>query len=196
MAGVRLITGPTGEPVTVEEARASVNYDKTDQDEFFTLLIASARERAEHFTGRAFGLQTWEYGLDRAAPTIELPLPPLVGVEKIEYYAEADPGTAVVVPEADYQVDTWSTPGKVYVDMTDWPALRSVVPVVVTFQAGTTVTPESIRQAIVELVRDGWIRETNQLGMIPSMAMQVPPRVTDLLFPWIVYLRPTLTGAR
>jgi uncharacterized phiE125 gp8 family phage protein len=199
MAGVRLLTGPMGEPVTVEEARAAVNYDKPDQDELFTLLIASARERAEQFTGRAFGLQTWEYGLDRATTTIELPLPPLVGVTKVEYYSEADPGTAVVVPAEDYQVDTWSTPGRVHVDMADWPTLRTVVPVVVTFEAGIDppeATPASVRQAILELVRDGWIRETNQTGMIPSMANQVPPRVTDLLYPWIVRYRPVLTGVR
>ena len=194
MAGLRLLAGPTAEPVTLEEARASVNYDKFDQDDLFALLVSSARERCEQFTGRALGLQTWEYGLDRADAEIELPFPPLAEVVKIEYYTEAAPGVAVVVPPTDYAVDRWSTPGRVFVTMTTWPTLRAVVPEVVTFQAGIdphAATPASLRQAILELVRDGWIRETNQTGMIPSMAYQLPPRVTDLLYPWVVRYRPT-----
>jgi uncharacterized phiE125 gp8 family phage protein len=193
----RLVTGPTTEPVTLAQAKAALLYDRDDQDVFLSTLIASARERCEQFTGRAFGVQTWELGTE-ARPLVEVPYPPLVSITSVTAYPLAVAAPAVVLPTTTYTVDDFSTPGRVMFDLAAVQAaagaLRPVVPIVILYEAGTDTSPYSIQQAVLELVRDGWIRETNQSGLIGSMTTQLPPRVTDLLYPWVVWYPPSYGG--
>ena len=195
--GARLVTGPIVEPVTLAQAKAALLYDRDDQDAFLGTLISSARERCEQFTGRAFGVQTWELGTE-ARPVVELPYPPLVSVASVTAYPLEIAAPAVVLPTTAYAVDDFSTPGRVAFDLAAVQAaagaLRAVVPMVIQYTAGTDTAPSSIQQAVLELVRDGWIRETNQAGLIPAMSMQLPPRVTDLLYPWVVWYPPSYGG--
>ena len=67
---LKLITGPTGTPVTLAEAKAQVSQDLSDDDTLLTAFIATASEFAEQVTGRALLPQTWEVTLDEFPVTL------------------------------------------------------------------------------------------------------------------------------
>ena len=75
---LQLITPPALEPVTLDEAKAHLKVDTTDDDALIERLIAAARARAEWHTGRAFLTQSWILWLDCWPPldVAEIPLPP------------------------------------------------------------------------------------------------------------------------
>ena len=54
-----LLTAPTLEPVTVDEAKASARVDGPEWDDIIAGAIVSAREVAEQETGQRFIAQTW-----------------------------------------------------------------------------------------------------------------------------------------
>lgn len=61
---LRLITKPAVEPVSVDEVKAFVRQDLTDDDTLFRSLIAAAREHVEKLAGRVMISQAWEGVLD------------------------------------------------------------------------------------------------------------------------------------
>lgn len=103
---LKLITGPTVEPVTLEEAKAQcrVDADITSDDDLIESLIAAARETAEHETGRALIAQTWERVVD-AFPSaeIELGMPTVMSVVSINYVDIN--GDTQTMDAADYSLD-------------------------------------------------------------------------------------------
>jgi len=80
---LELISPPAVEPVTLDEAKAHLKVDTTDDDALIATLISAARAKAEWHTGRAFVTQGWTLWLDRwpAADCqylpAEIPLAPL-----------------------------------------------------------------------------------------------------------------------
>jgi uncharacterized phiE125 gp8 family phage protein len=80
-----LITAPTEEPVTLQEARLQLRDPPTELNASIVKLIYSAREWCEDFTGRALITQTWELVLSEFVECIQLPLPPLQSVVSVKY---------------------------------------------------------------------------------------------------------------
>jgi uncharacterized phiE125 gp8 family phage protein len=62
--GLKLITAPTLEPITVAELKAQCRIDTADEDALLAVIIAAARAKAESYTGAAIMQQTWEQALD------------------------------------------------------------------------------------------------------------------------------------
>ena len=57
-----------------------------DDDALITALIVTARQQAEHRTGRALVSQQWRQGLDQFPDdSLELPKPKLVSVQSVTY---------------------------------------------------------------------------------------------------------------
>jgi len=112
--GIRVITPPAVEPVTLDEAKLHAKVDLSDDDALFTILISSARAHGEGITRRAFVEQTVELTLDHfpggyvvntsngvypgypqilvnpqrrvySRQAIELPRPPLQSVTSVKY---------------------------------------------------------------------------------------------------------------
>ena len=149
---VRVITPPSVEPVTLEEARlwCRIDTDDTSQDAVLSLLITAMREYAENRTGRAFVQRTLELTLPAfpACGVIELPYPPLVSVDWIKYYDYN--GDLITVDPADYEVDTYGEPGRVQpAYLQTWDGTRNVFnAVIVRYQAGyaPTASPSDYRE--------------------------------------------------
>jgi uncharacterized phiE125 gp8 family phage protein len=82
-----LITAPTTEPVTVEEAALHCRVDQGAEDLLLARLITAARLWAEAATRRAFITQTWEARWDGCPDRwpLELPKSPLVSVTHVKY---------------------------------------------------------------------------------------------------------------
>ena len=155
---MRLIldTGPAVEPVTLDEVKASLKIDDSDENALLTALITAARERVEASCRRAVITQAWDFILDEAPAEIVIPLPPLQVVNGITVIAED--GTETTVDEDIYVVDAGgSQPGRVRLKPgCSWPDHRGFASFVVNFDAGygdaAADVPAPIRQAMLVIV--------------------------------------------
>jgi uncharacterized phiE125 gp8 family phage protein len=170
----KLITAPTVEPFTVDEAKSHCRIDLDDTN--IVKWIKAARTKVEQDTGRALLPQTWDLFLDAPWPTavhwstlpwpscafsgIDVPYPPLASVTSINV---TDPSGAETVWNAsNYLVDTASEPGRIALsDTGTWPTnLRMFQPIRVRFVAGWAtplLIPSDLLQAMALWV--GWFSE-------------------------------------
>lgn len=153
MPKLDLVTGPTREPVPVEEMKDHLRIDIDDDDKLLDKLIRSARAWCEKTQNRAYLTQTWDLYLDDFPDVpLELPYPPLQSVTHIKYYSTADVATEVA--ETVYRADTYSQPGRIDLKYSQsWPSatLRTMNGVAIRFVAGYTAinkVPEEIKIAV------------------------------------------------
>jgi uncharacterized phiE125 gp8 family phage protein len=176
---LKLITGPAAEPLTLNEARLHLRLitDPADatahpDDAYVSALIASAREAAEHLTGRALMQQTWELALNCFPDVIELPKPPLVSVTSVKYIDQNGDEQSF----AGYQLDTHSEPTRLLPAFGEsWPSTRlqpnAVVVRYVAGYAGANAVPQQVKSWM--LLRIGMLYENRE-----SVSSGAP--VTDL----------------
>lgn len=161
--GLKLVTPPEVEPVTLEQAKAHLRLDGDADDDYVSALITAARERVELFLRRALITRTFEYTLDGFPPSpariyttsvIDLPKPPLQSIESIRYIDTA--GNVRTLAPEDYQADTSSNEiGRVALAWNRfWPITRSSInSVVIEFTAGygdaAADVPQAIKQGIL-----------------------------------------------
>lgn len=109
---IKLIAAPATEPVSRADAKLWCRIDAADttEDALIDMLIASARIRAEHITGRSFLSQTWERVID-AFPEVELELgvPPVMSISQITYVDAA--GAVQTLAPTAYVLDADQEPG-------------------------------------------------------------------------------------
>jgi hypothetical protein len=165
--GLNVVSAPVQEPVSLELARLHCRVDTFDSpatsadDGWFTGVgIPAAREYCEILAGRAFAPQTLELvrggfpcawgaapypmgmlGTAQIGGAIELPQPPLLGIEAVTYLDSAG-GTQTL---ADYLVDADSTPPRLTAAVsTSWPSTLAVGNAVrVRYRAGYTLYGDS-----------------------------------------------------
>jgi uncharacterized phiE125 gp8 family phage protein len=153
---LQLLTPPAAEPVTLADAKAHLKLDTSDEDALVSTLVTAARARAEWHTGRAFVTQRWCLRLDAwpHGDAVEIPLPPLVGVEQV---ATTDAsGIRTVLDATAYRVDSASEPGRVIFAHRP-PSLRARDCVEISFTAGygdASTVPAPVKEAILEIVAD------------------------------------------
>ena len=101
------LSPPAAEPLTLADAKLHlrVDADITEDDGLIAALIVTARQQAEHRTGRALVTQQWRLGLDRFADdSLELPLPKLQSVQSVTYLDSN--GTRQTLANTEYDVIT------------------------------------------------------------------------------------------
>jgi uncharacterized phiE125 gp8 family phage protein len=111
MAGLRLISPPVSEPVTLEEAMAHLRVEDFGEAETIQGYIKAARSDLDGYLGRmgeCLITQTWEWVFDQfpAAKILELPLRPVQSVVSITYTDAW--GTFQMFPNTSYVVDVTS----------------------------------------------------------------------------------------
>jgi uncharacterized phiE125 gp8 family phage protein len=185
--GLKVVTPPEVEPVTLAEAKAHLRLDTSADDAYVSALITAARERVELFLRRALITQEFEYTIDCfPAGEIDLPRPPLQSVESIKYVDTA--GTLQTLPSANYVADVSSNEvARVALAWNRfWPITRcSINAVVIRFVAGYGDLAEDIPQAIrhgilIEIANLYENREDSVVGQAVNM-MAVSER---LLWPY------------
>ncbi len=145
-------TGPTEEPITLDDAKAHLRVDNDDAGEnaWITTAIQAAREQVENDTRRALFTQTLRLNLDQfpMSNAILIPRPPLQSVASITY-VDSD-GATQTMSSSDYIVDTASEPGRVVLAYgKTWPTAREQAnSVAVNFVAGWTAgtMPAAVKQ--------------------------------------------------
>lgn len=91
---INLATGPTVEPVTVDEVKEWARIDGTDEDTILTGMIKSVRAYTEAYLRRALISQKYEMIMDYwISDSIELPYPPLISVDSVVTIDEDDTET-------------------------------------------------------------------------------------------------------
>lgn len=185
MIGLTLITAPTVEPVTVDEAKRTLRVDLADEDGEILDLIAAARSLVEERTHRRFLTQTWDYAVDvfpaRRDPLV-VPYGPLQSITSLTVYDDA--GAASTWSSANYVVDTRMVPGRVCLaPNASWPrSTRSQVAAVVRFVCGHGSTRETVPMPL---------RQAVKVALLPmyerrAMTTDESRAFEALVGPWIV----------
>jgi len=181
---LRLITGPTALPVSLDTAKLHLKVQHTADDELITLMIKAAARAAEQKLNRALMTQTWQLIVD-AFPAAEFRLerPRVQSISSITY---VDPeGTEQTLGADAYTLDADLLPGWVLPALgTTWPATREQANAVrVTFVTGygadPTAVPEDVRTWVLMQVGASYRnREAFAAGL--SVA-ELPNRFHDAL---------------
>lgn len=162
--GLKLITGPAAEPVSLTEAKLHLRVDSDADNALIPGLITAARMLCESYQSRAYLAQTLELRLD-AWPRereIELPRPPLALVTSVKW--KDSEGTEHTMDTDEYLVDTDSEPGRIVLaDGCSWPSgeLYPAGAVAVRYAAGAALAasvPQNVKQAILLTVGD-WYQD-------------------------------------
>jgi uncharacterized phiE125 gp8 family phage protein len=135
---LKLITPPVLEPIALTEAKMQlkVDTDETEEDDLIARLIVTAREEAEHLTGRSFLPQTWELALDEFCEDILLPRPRLISISAFSYVDLE--GVTRQISSDQYILDDFSEPARITpLYRCCWPrARRQANSIRVRYQAG------------------------------------------------------------
>jgi uncharacterized phiE125 gp8 family phage protein len=102
---VRVVTPPTTEPVTIQEAKAQLHIGASDVsfDVELSAMIAAAREEWERDTSTALITRTLEHRLPRWLDVVRLTVRPAIAVTSIAYIDSN--GDTQTVSTNDYYLD-------------------------------------------------------------------------------------------
>lgn len=189
---LQLITPPSAEPLTLDEAKLHLRVDINDDDTLIGALIAAARDYAEGETHKQMVSARWKqvldsfpgpsligipYGRPFTLPghAIYLQRAPVIRVVSIQYLDMA--GTVQTMPESDYTVDYTSEPVRITpVFGKIWPIpLPQIGAVWVNFDAGFAA-PIKVDAATGTIGAPGWsaldvgaaVRLSNGGGVLPA----------------------------
>jgi uncharacterized phiE125 gp8 family phage protein len=191
VAAFTLKTAPAIEPLTLDEVKAHCRIDVSDDDDWLTRAIGSAREQAEVITRRALMPQTWTLTLDTFPTAIELAWPPLQSVTSITY-REAIAGAPTVLSSSSYIVDAVSEPGWIQPAYGfDWPQVwPEINAITVEFVVGWTTAgavPNSIKQWLLLAIADAYMNRERSVTSPTGRISIVPnPFADGLLDRWRV----------
>jgi len=190
MASLTIITQPTFEPITLEEARAHLRVTSSDDDALIVGYMLAARQHVEDYLGRSLITRTLEVTIDDGLPCeIELPRPPLASVTFVTYVDTA--GATQTLSAGLYQVVTGMVGGKIVPAYgASWPSTRCqsdavTVRYVAGYGANSTSVPDAIRMAILLLV--GHFYANREAAMVGVSVSELPFAVEALLNPYRAY---------
>ena len=171
---IKLISGPSSEPIMLNEAKLHLRVDVTDDDTLITGLIVAARQSAEQITGRALMQQTWELALDRFECEIRLQMPPLQSVTSIKYLDQD--GVQQTLSTSDYLVDDYREPARIVPAYGKcWPSTRCQAnAVLVRFIAGYAnagVVPQEIKQWMLLMI--GSMYENREREIVGNITQEL-----------------------
>lgn len=161
---LKLVTPPTETPVTLDEAKAHLRVDTTDDDALIESLIQVATAYLDGKDGllnRALKPQVYELTFDAFPSEIALQIGPVISVDIINY--DNVEGVELPVEDNSYELDNSGNPAWIVrTGDFDWPdTLAAANAVRVRFTAGyaddidgATTVPAVIRHAILVLVAD------------------------------------------
>lgn len=191
MSALKLFTQPAAEPLTMDETKATIRVDATDDDALIVRLIIAARMQAENLTRRALVTQTWELYLEQFPSwSLFLPKPTLQSVTSITYLDEL--GVTQTLAVDQYLVDIVSEPGRITPAYgIAWPfTRRQMNAVCVRFVAGygtAADVPASIKNWILMRVGTAYENRKDLEIAYRQTLVQLPPSFIDgLLDPYRV----------
>lgn len=211
---LKLVTAPAGKPVSLDQAKAHLRVDFTDDDLLIGALVDAATQYCDGpkgFLGRALVRQDWDLYLD-AFPcriwgpilrsshhhggrhhdgAIEIPLPPLIDVGGVFYLDSG--GDEIEVDDSTYTVDAVNEPGRVVPRGGSWPIAACLPNAVrVRFTAGYVDSnsppadnvPKPIVAAMLMYIGDLYANRETMLTGQRAAAVTLPWASEQLLRPY------------
>jgi uncharacterized phiE125 gp8 family phage protein len=178
---VRVVSGPTVEPISLAEAKAHCRVDSETDDSYLSALITAARQWCESYMDETLIHQQLVMRMDGFPAEIELPRPPMASAaDKTAVtvtYTLNETGTTATLTATQFRVDRDATPGVLRTPYGgSWPAyLSDYNSLSVTWWAGRgadgTAVPQGVRNACLMLVLYWYERrmaaDAGSLGEIP-----------------------------
>lgn len=183
-----LTSGPSVEPISLDEAKLHARVDDDADDMLIGSLILAARLHIERCLDLALISQSWSLYLDDwpDAPFVELPLAPLISVDAIRLYSPTD--TYVTLDPNLFVVDAVSRrPRIARHEGQSWPLPgRGINGVEVAFTVGYGAAAEDVpmpvRQALKMLVAHWY--EAREPVLFGEKTDPVPEPVASLIAPY------------
>lgn len=151
MTSIRL-ADPATEPVSVEEMRAHLRLNGSEEDASLLGFLNAARSHIEQSTRRALISQSWRLYLDAwpVGRIVRLPVSPVQSVDQVTVY-DLD-GNASQLDPSDWQLDRSAQPERVKISLGAGLPASQMMAAEVDFTAGygaaTADVPEDFRQAV------------------------------------------------
>jgi uncharacterized phiE125 gp8 family phage protein len=185
--GMQLVTPPSGEPLTLDQVKAHLRVDRTDEDTLISSYLTAARQYCEDVCGRAFMTQTWDLWLQQwpAGDRIFLPKPPIQSVTYVQYTDLTETTTAV--DPSTYVVNTAGDLAEVVLRFgLIWPPTplspsRPVNVRLVTGYGNASAVPVPITQAILLLVGHWYANRESVVTDARVQSVRVDDTVDALL---------------
>ena len=206
MAGLKVKTEPTQEPVTLQEVKEYLRVDDATDERVIRPYIESARRFCEEHTGRALMTQTLTLFLDafedidnplwegtRTGPYLNyyknyvvLPRSPVVSVTHVKTYDDAD--TATTLAASKYYLDNAREPSRIVMRTGEsFPsALRVANAIEVEYITGYTTqynVPEPMRLGILQHI--AYLYEHR--GDMYDASLPYPPMLRSLYAPYVIH---------
>jgi uncharacterized phiE125 gp8 family phage protein len=112
----KLITQPSSEPITLEQAKAHLRVTGSEEDSLINNLIVAVRNEAESYLNRVLIEQVWDLYLDEfpddSDDEIVIQKTPVTAITYIKYYDSA--GVLQTWDRANYDLDHYNEPARVY----------------------------------------------------------------------------------
>lgn len=189
------ITAPStlAEPITVEEARAHLRIDTTNNDMMLRQYIIIARQQCENRTKRVLRPSTVVMTLDDLTSSMELPYLPLRDTSALTITYNNSSGGVSTLASTIYSVhnDSDNIPPQITTAYgQSWPSYRAEQgAITITYRAGY-VTPSEIPTPLklwmlLYIGAMDWYRELYQSA--PSGRIEETPFAQGLLDPYIVH---------
>lgn len=190
-----LVSGPGSEPIGLDEIKAHLRVDGTDEDGLIIGKMTAARMLVESWIGRALITQTWDWFLpcwpsDEYGGTFYVPNSPLQSVTSLKYVDLN--GDEQTWSSSNYEViaPAGPRPGPGLIRpayLIFWPNIRSQPDAVrIRFVAGWTgpeKVPDPIRSAIKLVVGDLYENRESQIADARAI-IQANKTVDALLLPF------------
>lgn len=184
--GLTLTSAPSGEPITLAEARAQCRIDGTDEDALLTIYIAAARGKAEQYTGRRLITQTWAQTLDAfpsGSQAILLEVSPAASISSLQYIDTA--GATQTLSSGAYVLDTGRAVARLTpTPDTEWPTADDrpnavTITIVAGYGAAGTNVPSDLRAWM--LLTIGFLYAQREAIDVTGKAAELPGRWYDSL---------------
>lgn len=185
--GLRPLTSPVAEPVTLAEAKAHLRVTHSDDDAYITRLISAARAHIEDDINRALATRSMLLTLDSfPCDAIRLDFGPVLSVASVKY-DDVD-GNEQSVLAADYYLDNANNPAWLVPAEDGWSTtLTAAGAVRVEYIAGwdSGMTPPGLIQALLMLVGEWY---DNREAATDKPRSKLPHAVDRLTWPHRTFL--------
>lgn len=185
----RVITPPTGEPVTLAEAKANLRVVFDDEDAQISAMITAARQMLEGRINRVLMPQTIEVAA-ASFDELSLPMLPVRSIDSLSYLDSS--GMEQVVGLTAYFFDDYLEPPKITpIPGTTWPAVYGQGSAVrLRYEAGyadAASVPSPLKQWILLTVASLYENRQSLTAGVQTYAL--PDEFSSMLLqPYMVYV--------
>lgn len=146
----KVTEAPETEPLTLDEAKAHLKVDSSDEDAYITLLLKASRKMCETYAGLSFATQTRQVKLDSfPCGSIILPYGPVQSVESMIYIDPDGVETELFVDD-DFLIDLSNGLTRVSPVGTNWPTADNINgAITIEYISGYDDIPEEAKVAIL-----------------------------------------------